>query len=223
MIGYILSCSVVKKIKGCKLKKNDDKNQYVKQVKCIDKGIRHSVIILTCLVIFMFAFTYLMVPIFTYACQKLGINGKNVMTATVPKTGMQLDESRLIKVEFASTIHGNVGFKFEPLQRVIRIHPGERKLIYFYAENQTGKDKTIQAVPSITPADGARFFKKIECFCFTQQFFKKGEKADMFVNFYIDPSVPKNIKEITLAYTLFDVTDANNKKPITSKGRIAIL
>jgi cytochrome c oxidase assembly protein subunit 11 len=108
-----------------------------------------------------------------------------------------------------------------PLQHTLEIHPGEKKNVYFYAENKTGNEKTVQAVPSITPIDAARFLKKIECFCFTQQYFFKGEKADMPVHFYIDPAIPKNIKEITLSYTLFDASgfERKNQKHF-AKGRI---
>lgn len=73
--------------------------------------------------------------------------------------------------------------------------------------------------------DAARFLKKTQCFCFTQQYFFKGEKADMPVYFFIDPEIPKNIKEVTLSYTLFDATGFIKKQTIEEqenlkKGRI---
>ncbi|MHB1947488.1 MAG: cytochrome c oxidase assembly protein [Gammaproteobacteria bacterium] len=178
--------------------------------------------ILVCGVIFMFIFCYLLVPIFNIVCKQIGLNGKSAASATVAAPGMQIDKSRTIKVEFTTGIHGQLGFKFVPLHRHIEIHPGETKLVYFYAENQTGKEITVQAVPSITPTDAARFLKKTECFCFTQQYFFKGEKADMPVYFFIDPSVPKDVKEITLSYTLFDASGFEKKDKHFTKGRIAI-
>lgn len=194
-------------------------NRHKKNTK---KAIRKMTVILSCVAIFMFAFSYMMVPIFTFVCQQVGINGKGGTIAKVAKADMQADLTRTIKVTFASTVNSQLPFKFVPLQHQIEIHPGERKLIYFYAENQSGTDKTVQAIPSITPADAARFLKKIECFCFTQQFFSKNEKADMFVNFYIDPDVSKEIKEITLSYTLLDISGNAAKKPNVSKGRIKL-
>ncbi|VVC75574.1 Cytochrome c oxidase assembly protein CtaG [Aquicella siphonis] len=173
-------------------------------------------------VIFMFAFSYLMVPIFTFVCKQAGINGKNVLSQAGAASDMRRDDSRTIKVEFTASVHGNMRFVFTPEQRFVRLHPGERKTVYFYAENNTGNNVTIQAVPSITPADGARFFKKIECFCFTQQAFAKNEKAKMFVNFYLDPQLPRDVKEVTLAYTLFDTGGYQIKKPAVTKGRMPI-
>lgn len=171
-------------------------------------------------VILMFGFSYLLVPIFTFVCKQAGINGKGASSATIVSPNMKVDYSRTIKVEFTTVIHGGLNFNFFPLQRHLEIHPGESKLIYFYAENLTGDNKTVQAVPSITPPDAARFLRKTECFCFTQQYFSKGKKADMAVKFFVDPSVSKDIKEITLSYTLFDATGFERKQTHFTKGRI---
>jgi cytochrome c oxidase assembly protein subunit 11 len=162
-------------------------------------------------VLFMFGFCYMLVPLYTLMCKQLGINGKGVTSATAVASAMQVDKSRVIKVGFSTTTHGALAFKFIPLQHYVTVHPGEMKLVYFLAENNTGHGITVQAIPSITPADGARFFKKTECFCFTQQFFKLHEKAKMPVIFFIDPAVPREIKEVTLSYTMFDASGFVNK------------
>lgn len=181
---------------------------------------KRLVTILVCGIIFMFCFCYMLVPIYQLVCKREGINGKSANTASVVDPNMQIDTSRTIKVYFSTTLHGNLGFKFIPLQRVIEVHPGERKLVYFYAENRSGHDITVQAIPSITPNDAARYMKKTECFCFTQQYFFKGEKADMPVYFFIEPAVSKDIKEITLSYTLFDASGFEKKQQRFTKGRI---
>ncbi len=173
-------------------------------------------------VIFMFGFCYMLVPLYALICKKEGINGKSANAATVVDPNMQVDYSRTIKVSFTTTLHTGVPFKFISLSKSIEMHPGERKLIYFYAENQSGKEMTVQAIPSITPMDAARFLKKTECFCFTQQYFSQHEKADMPVYFFIDPSVPKSIKEVTLSYTLFDASGYLKKQPHYTKGRIDV-
>lgn len=192
------------------------------RIKGIFSSRKRTVIFFTAFTIFMFAFSYIMVPIFTFVCSQIGLNGKSGLVQHSIDTSMQADNTRTIKVQFTSVMHGNLKFIFKPLQSEISIHPGERKLIYFYAENDTGIAKTVQAVPSITPIDAARFLKKVECFCFTQQYFVKDEKAKMFVNFYIDKDIPANIKEITLAYTLFDASAYAGKRPKVTKGRISL-
>lgn len=189
------------------------------------KEISHKrlVTILVCGILFMFGFCYMLIPMYEFVCKTEGINGKSANAASLPDSKMQIDYSRTIKVDFTTTLNGDLGFKFIPLQRHITIHPGERKLIYFYAENQTGREITVQAVPSITPSDAARFLKKTECFCFTQQYFFKGEKADMPVYFFIEPDIAKDIKEVTLSYTLFDASAYVKNEAPKNQGRISIL
>lgn len=186
------------------------------------KSHKRLILILVCGVIFMFGFCYLLVPFYELICKREGINGKSANAATARPADMQVDTSRVIKVYFTTTIHGHLQFNFLSRQRYIEIHPGETKLVYFFAENQTGKEITVQAIPSITPNDAARYLKKTECFCFTQQYFFKKEKVDMPVYFFIDPAISKDIKEITLSYTLFDATGFEKKQQQFVKGRIEL-
>lgn len=187
------------------------------------KSHKRLTLILVCGVIFMFGFCYMLVPLYELICKKEGLNGRTGRTATAKNPHMQVDTSRTIKVEFVTAIHGSLQFKFIPLIRHIEIHPGETKLVYFFAHNQTGKEITVQAIPSITPGDAARYLKKTECFCFTQQYFFTNEKADMPVYFFVDPEVSKDVKEITLAYTLFDATGYEKKgQEHFTKGRIPL-
>ncbi len=186
----------------------------------LQKKNKRLLLILLGGVLFMFGFCYMLVPLYDIICKQTGINGKSVLTASPISPGMKVDMSRTIKVYFTTTLHNNLKFKFMPLQSSIVIHPGETKLVYFFAENKTGHEMTAQAIPSITPMDAARYLKKTECFCFTQQYFFEGEKADMPVYFYVDPNVPSNIKEITLSYTLFDATGFIKKQTHFTKGRI---
>ena len=64
-----------------------------------------------------------------------------------------------------------------------------------------------QAIPSIAPSRAAAFFHKTECFCFTQQVLQPGESIEMPVRFIVDPALPADVQRLTLAYTLFDVTE----------------
>jgi cytochrome c oxidase assembly protein subunit 11 len=184
------------------------------------KSHKRLTLILVCGVLFMFGFCYMLVPLYRLICQKEGINGKGASVATALPTNMQVDQSRVINVTFSTVLHSGLKFKFIPLQQHIQVHPGERKLIYFYAQNLMGHDVTVQAVPSITPSDAARFLKKTECFCFTQQYFYANEKAEMPVYFFIEPDVGKNITEVTLSYTMFDASGFEKKGEKYTKGRI---
>ena len=171
----------------------------------------------------MFGFSYAMVPLYTLVCQQIGLNGRTKAGPSVMAKGMTVDTSRTIDVEFTATVHNDFPFVFKPLTHHIKIHPGEKKLVYYYAKNNTGHSLTVQAIPSIMPDGSAKYLKKTECFCFTQQYFFDGEKANMPVYFYIDPAVPKRTKSMVLSYTLYDVKKFIKKdEQFYRKGRLDI-
>jgi cytochrome c oxidase assembly protein subunit 11 len=96
-------------------------------------------------------------------------------------------------------------------------------LIYFAAKNNSNHPMTVQAIPSVSPGLAARYLKKTECFCFTQQTFNPGQQRDMPVLFHIDQHLPKNINTITLAYTLFDTSGLKHAKiALQNLGRIPL-
>lgn len=171
-------------------------------------------------VVFMFGFAYMLVPLYSLVCKQWGINGKNNGVAVALPKDLTVDSQRTLEIGFTTTVHGDFPFVFKPLERKIHIHPGETKLVYFFAHNQLKHPLTVQAIPSITPDEAAKYLKKTQCFCFTQQYFYEGEKAEMPVYFYVDPALPKHIKEITLSYTLFDATAYKKKGLQFTEGRI---
>jgi cytochrome c oxidase assembly protein Cox11 len=67
------------------------------------------------------------------------------------------------------------------------------------------QEVTGQAVPSYGPQHAGEYFKKIECFCFTQQTLAAGESRRMPVTFVVDPRLPASVKTIALSYTFFAV------------------
>jgi cytochrome c oxidase assembly protein subunit 11 len=78
---------------------------------------------------------------------------------------------------------------------------------------------TAQAVPSVSPGPAAAYFHKTECFCFTQQSLKPGERIEMPVRFIVDRDLPPEVKHLTLAYTLFDITASQTPaRPVARNG-----
>ena len=68
---------------------------------------------------------------------------------------------------------------------------------------------TGQAIPSYGPQHAARYFQKLDCFCFAKQTLQPGEVRKMPVVFVVDPSAPADLATITLSYTFFEVEGAN--------------
>ena len=170
-------------------------------------------------VVFMFSFCYLLVPLYNLVCKQTGINGRSNTRDKVASAAL-IDKTRTIDVTFTTTIHGDLPFQFKPLIRHVSLHPGETKQVYFFIENDAGHDMTVQAIPSIAPGLAAKYLKKTECFCFTQQTLVKAERADMPVIFRLDPELPRDITYLTLNYTLFDAMKYLKDVPHFTKGRI---
>ena len=155
----------------------------------------------------MFGFGFALVPIYNTMCKALGINGKTSAVAFDKKNHKGIDESRWVTVEFMAMNAGALPWKFGPSVKKIKLHPGEMKRLSFYAENYSNKSMIVQAIPSVSPGIAAKYFKKTECFCFTQQQLNAHEAMDMPLLFHLDPELPKQVKTITLSYTLYDVTE----------------
>jgi cytochrome c oxidase assembly protein subunit 11 len=158
----------------------------------------------------MFGFGFAMIPLYNVLCKNLGINGKTDKNAYL--ASHEIDLSRSIRVEFMTNNNNYLPWDFFPKLQHVQLHPGENILIYFAAKNNSKHPMTVQAIPSVSPGLAARYLKKTECFCFTQQTFNPGQHRDMPVLFHIDPHLPKNINTITLAYTLFDTTLSKQSK-----------
>ncbi len=176
-----------------------------------DKISNKKILISLCFVtLSMFGFGFAMIPLYNVLCKNLGINGKTDKNAYL--ASHEIDLSRSIRVEFMTNNNNYLPWDFYPTLQHIQLHPGENILIYFAAKNNSKQPMTVQAIPSVSPGLAARYLKKTECFCFTQQTFNPGQHRDMPVLFHIDPHLPKNINTITLAYTLFDTTHSKQSK-----------
>jgi cytochrome c oxidase assembly protein subunit 11 len=155
----------------------------------------------------MFGFGFALVPFYDVMCKALGISRDNIsrQTGYVPDSSA-VDTSRSVDVQFLAQNDGTMPWEFHPQQYELRVNPGAVNATTFYVHNPAQHAMVAQAVPSISPAEAAQYFHKIECFCFTQQALDPGAELDMPLQFVVDKALPANIRTITLSYTLFDVT-----------------
>ena len=132
----------------------------------------------------MFGFCFVMVPLYSMFCKATGIN-TSVASAelTTPAASQVIsdtaDMSREILVQFTATNNMGMPWNFYPETKMIRVHPGEKTKVYFYAKNTTSNKMIAQAIPAMTPTEAISHFHKIECFCFNQQTLQAGESKDM--------------------------------------------
>ena len=150
-----------------------------------------------------FAFGFALVPLYNVLCAVTGYGDQSKLRERFTAIEQpQLD--RTVTVEFLADVASAGTFEFRPVVRTVVVHPGQLFTAEFYAHNLTGRDTVAQAVPNIAPSEVAAYFHKTECFCFSPQHFALNEGREMPVRFIIDPSLPRHIDMITLAYTFYD-------------------
>ena len=98
----------------------------------------------------------------------------------------QVDASRSVRIEFDANLR-NLPWTFKPLEPVVNVHPGEVRQVVYEVVNTTGRAITGQAIPSYGPQHAARYFQKLDCFCFAKQTLQPGERRKMPVVFVVDP------------------------------------
>ncbi|MBC9252934.1 cytochrome c oxidase assembly protein [Pseudomonas alcaligenes] len=165
---------------------------------------RRLIVRLLLLAVAMFCFgVFVLPPFYDVMCQAFGINGK---TAKAYEGSQVVDEQRQVRVQFLATNAVDMVWEFRPKADDLVVHPGASNEMLFIASNPSDHPMTAQAIPSVAPSKAAAFFHKTECFCFTQQVLQPGERIEMPVRFIVDRDLPADVKHLTLAYTLFDIT-----------------
>jgi len=180
----------------------------------MSRNTRRTVQRLGLVVVGMFAFGYALVPLYDVICQVTGLNGKTGRVESASVAPGNVDRSRWVTVEFTGTTMRGLPWQFRPVEHSVRVHPGEVTTVKFVARNEAGEPITGQAVPSVAPNRAATYFKKIECFCFSQQTLNGRESKIMPVQFVVDKNLPKDVKTITLAYSFFNI----NRQSATKYG-----
>jgi cytochrome c oxidase assembly protein subunit 11 len=154
-------------------------------------------------------------------CQQTGWGGQPVKSAAHSSTSgdpavrlQPVTSSRRLRITFNASVSDVLPWKFTPEQREVRVLPGESALAFYKATNKSPEDIIGIATYSVSPAQVAPYFSKIQCFCFEEQRLNAGETVDMPVFFYIDPDfvndpLMQRIDTVTLSYTFFSKFDGS--------------
>jgi cytochrome c oxidase assembly protein subunit 11 len=154
----------------------------------------------------MFAFGFALVPFYKKICEVAGLN-RIIAADTVENS--QVDATRWVTIEFDTNLRSELPWQFRAVEKSVRFHPGELVQVTFEVENRSDRVITGQAIPSYGPQNAGRYFKKLECFCFTQQTLQPGEVRRMPVAFVIEKGLPEDLGYITMSYTFFAVEGRN--------------
>lgn len=181
---------------------------------------RDAVVAAICgfVVVAMVGASYAAVPFYNWFCRATGFNGTTQVATSAPSAAPL---ARKITVRFDSNVAPGLPWKFEPEQSEVEVRIGEVKTIYYKVTNQAARTTTGQAAYNVAPLTVGAYFEKINCFCFTEQTMAPGEKRDMPVVFYVDPSIVKDsdndgLNTITLSYTFYAVRDPAPKPVVAT-------
>ncbi|MCW5748521.1 MAG: cytochrome c oxidase assembly protein [Alphaproteobacteria bacterium] len=167
----------------------------------------------------MLGMAYAGVPLYEMFCKATGFGGTTQVATTAPGRVIE----RTVLVRFDANRDGNLPWKFEPLQREVRVRLGEEKLVFYRATNLSQRPIVGTATYNVNPDLAGLWFNKVQCFCFTEQLLMPGESVDMPVTFFVDPDMAKEhkydkVREITLSYTFFEAK-TDRAKALLEKAR----
>ena len=193
-----------------------------KQARPTPRLTRDAVVAAICglVVVLMVGASYAAVPFYNWFCRATGFNGTTQVATAAPTAG---PIARKIAVRFDSNVAGGLPWKFEPEQTEIEVRIGEVVTVYYTVTNQSARETTGQAAYNVAPLTVGKYFEKINCFCFTEQTMAPGEKREMPVVFYVDPSILNDndnatLNTITLSYTFYPVRDPAPKPVAASEN-----
>lgn len=155
------------------------------------------------------------VPLYRVFCAATGFAGTTSRAVAAPNSPVA---GKTVKVRFDGNTSPGMPWLFKPVAVETTVPIGGRRMAFFRATNISGATTTGRATFNVSPDLAGKYFKKIACFCFTEQTLKAGETVDMPVTYFIDPAIlddpqARKIDAITLSYTFFPV-DAEKADPL---------
>ena len=147
---------------------------------------------------------YAAVPLYNWFCRSTGFGGTPQLATAAPAEIL----GRKLKVRFDANVAGGLPWRFEPEQRSVEVKIGEVVTVRYQVINESARETVGVASYNVSPPTAGAYFSKINCFCFTDQRLKPGEKRDMAVVFFIAPELVKDSEQdgldaITLSYTMY--------------------
>lgn len=151
----------------------------------------------------MVGVAYASVPLYRLFCQVTGFDG-TVRRADAAPTRI-LD--RTVRVRFDTNVRElPIRFTAEEPYQTLRL--GETGLAFFDVTNTSDRPLELQALYNVLPEGAGPYFRKLQCFCFTEQSLGAGETRRFPMVYFIDPEFAsdietRNLREMTLSYTFF--------------------
>lgn len=143
------------------------------------------------------------VPLYRLFCSATGSGGTTQRADA--STGLS---GRMVTVDFTTATAHGLPWRFRPVQPRVKVRLGAENLVFFEAENLSDQPIVGHATFNVTPDKIGIYFKKIQCFCFTEERLGAHQKVEMPVTFFVDRAMASDpstddVENITLSYTFF--------------------
>jgi len=177
------------------------------------KAALRTAAICVAVVIGMTGAAFAAVPLYRIFCQVTGFNGTVRAAEVAP--GKVLD--RTVNVRFdANSRDLPWTFKAEQVTQTVKI--GASNMAFYKVTNTSDRPVTGMASYNVVPEAAGPHFRKLECFCFTEQTIGPGETVEFPVIYFVDPELVRDpetrrVDEITLSYTFFPSEPKKTRAP----------
>ena len=121
----------------------------------------------------MLALAFASSPLYRAFCAATGFNGTTQRADRAPGA-----VPGHVGVRFDANVQPGLPWRFEPVQNTVSVAPGAQTKIFYRAQNLSARTITGQAVFNVSPDTVGKYFKKIQCFCFTEQTLKAGQTVE---------------------------------------------
>jgi cytochrome c oxidase assembly protein subunit 11 len=156
----------------------------------------------------MVGLSFAAVPLYRLFCAATGYGG-------TPQIGLAASpgvSERTITVRFNADTNPNLPWRFEPVQKEVKLRLGEEQVAFYTARNESAGPVTGVATYNVTPDKVGKYFHKTACFCFNEQTLAAGQEMQFPVSFWVDPAIATDpstadVTTITLSYTFFRSLD----------------
>ena len=181
-----------------------------------DPRRRNARVVLACAVVLaaMTGAAFAAVPLYRIFCQSTGFAGTVRRASHAP--GVVLD--RKLTVEFDTNVRG-LPWSFAPVQTHQTLNLGDTGLAFFTVTNNADTPLTGRAAYNVTPDQAGAYFRKLQCFCFSDQTIPAHTTERFPVVYFVDPKFAsdpdtKGFTDVTLSYTFFPAPT-----PVTNTAR----
>jgi cytochrome c oxidase assembly protein subunit 11 len=155
---------------------------------------------------------YASVPLYRAFCQATGFDGTVSRANAAP--AQALDHKITIRFD---TNTRDLPWDFSAEQAKQEIKIGATNLAVFKVTNHSDQPVTGRAVFNVVPEQAGAYFRKLQCFCFSDQTIGPHQTVEMPVLYFVDPGYMKDYEtqgqdQVTLSYTFYPAVDAKPAK-----------